>query len=124
MPEGTVFCKIQFRGPTPDEHAYAKSGWDYSFDIEDPSIKGETWGNDFLFVGVGDFQAKDGDPMDVLHDICDHIGKEVPFEMAGGRDGHFDDTHVYFAIYSRDEVQEMINELQTALKQGYGLQTD
>ena len=52
-------------------------------------------------------------------DICDHLGKEVPFEMAGGRDGFFDDTHVHFAIYSREEVQEMINELQESLKTAY-----
>lgn len=119
MPEGTVFCKIQFRAPTPEEHAYSKSGWDSSFDIENPIIKGETWGNDFLYCGVGDFLPKEGDWMDVLHDICDHPGKEVPFEMTGGRDGHFDDTHVYFAIYSRDEVQQMIDELNEALKTAY-----
>lgn len=120
MPEGTVYCKIQFRGPTPEEHAYSKDGWDSTFGIEHPSIKGETCsGNDFYYCGVGDEQAKEGDPMDVLHDICDHPGKEVPFEMAGGRDGYYDDTHVYFAIYSRDEVQEMIDELQTALSQAY-----
>ena len=119
MPPGTVFCKIQFRPPTPDEHAYNKSGWDSSFSIEDPSIKGETCGNDFFYAGVGDFQAKEGDPMDVLQDICDNLGKDVPFEMAGGRDGFFDDTHVHFAIYSREEVQEMVNELQSALKEAY-----
>ena len=119
MPEGTIYCKIQFRHPTPEEHAYSKDGWDSTFDIENPSIKGESTANDFYTCGIGDFQAKEGDPMDVLRDICDHLGKEVPFEMAGGRDGLYDDTHVYFAIYSRDEVQEMIDELQTALKQAY-----
>lgn len=121
MPEGTVYCKIQFRDPTPEEHAYSNnSGWDASFGIEDPSIKGETCSSDdFYTCGIGDFQAKEGDPMAVLQDICDHPGKEVPFEMAGGRDGLYDDTHVYFAIYSRDEVQEMIDELQKSLSQAY-----
>lgn len=119
LPEGIVYCKIQFRNPLPGERATAQSGWDSSFDIENPSIKGATCGNDFFTCGLGDFQAKEGDPFDVLIDICDNLGKEVPFEMAGGRDGFFDDTHVHFAIYSRDEVQEMINELQESLKTAY-----
>jgi hypothetical protein len=122
MPEGTVYCKIQFRDPTPKEQAYSKDGWDSSFDIENPSIKGETCSsNDFFTCGIGDLQAKEGDTMDVLQDICNHPGKEEPFEMVGGRDGLYDDTHVYFAIYSRDEVQEMIDELQKALIQAYKL---
>lgn len=45
MPEGTVYCKIQFRDPTLEEHAYSKNGWDSTFDIENPSIKGETCGS-------------------------------------------------------------------------------
>jgi hypothetical protein len=121
MPEGTVYCKIQFRDPTPKEQAYSKDGWDSSFDIESPSIKGETCSssNDFFTCGIGELQAKEGDPIDVLQDICEHPGKEVPFEMVSGRDGLYDDTHVYFAIYSRNEVQEMIDELQKALTQAY-----
>ena len=119
MPKGTVFCKIQFRAPTPDEHAYSKSGWDSVFGIENPHIKGESLKNDFYTCGIGDFYPKEGEYFDALHDICDHLGKEVPFEMAGGRDGLFDDTHIYFAIYSRDEVQEMISELQNALLTAY-----
>lgn len=120
MPEGTVYCKVQFRNPTPEERAYSKNGWDSTFDIEAPSIKGETCSsNDFYTCGIGEEQAKEGDPLEVLQDICDHPGKEVPFEMVGGRDGLYDDTHVYFAIYSRDEVQEMIDELQKALSQAY-----
>ena len=122
MPEGTVFCKIQFRDPKPGEHAYAESGWDYSFGIENPSIKGKTCTDDFFFVGIGDFQAKDGDPLCVLSDICEHTGKDVPFEMVGGRDGMFEDTHVYFAIYSREEVQQMINELKESLETAYNMQ--
>ena len=121
MPEGTVYCKIQFRDPTSKEQAYSKDGWDSSFDIENPSIKGETCSssNDFFTCGIGELQAKEGDSIDVLQDICEHPGKEVPFEMVSGRDGLYDDTHVYFAIYSRDEVQEMIDELQKALTQTY-----
>ena len=119
MPGGTVYCKIQFRDPLPTERAVASHGWDSSFDIESPSIKGETWGDDFLCVGLGSEYPKEGDHFDVLQDICDHLGKEVPFEMAGGRDGFFDDTHVHFAIYSREEVQEMINELQESLRTAY-----
>ena len=122
MPEGTVYCKIQFRDPTPEEHAYSKTGWDSTFDIEDPSIKGKTCSsNDFYTCGIGDLQAKEGDPMEVLQDICDHPGKEAPFEMVAGRDGLYDDTHVYFAIYSRYEVQEMIDQLRIALTQAYKL---
>ena len=119
MPEGTVYCKIQFRDPLPTERAVASHGWDSSFDIENPYIKGESLADDFYCVGLGSEYPKDGDDFDVLHDICDNLGKEVPFEMAGGRDGFFDDTHVHFAIYSREEVQEMINELQESLRTAY-----
>ena len=126
MPEGTVYCKIQFRDPTSKEQAYSKDGWDSSFDIENPSIKGETCSssNDFFTCGIGELQAKEGDPIDVLQDICEHPGKEVPFEMVSGMVGLYDDTHVYFAIYSRDEVQEMIDELQKALTQAYEVDDD
>ena len=119
MPEGTVYCKIQFRDPLPTERAVASHGWDSSFDIENPYIKGESLTNDFYCAGLGSEYPKEGDNFDVLQDICDHLGKEVPFEMAGGRDGFFDDTHVHFAIYSREEVQEMINELQESLRTAY-----
>ena len=120
MPEGTVYCKIQFRAPNANEHAYSDSGWDSSFDIENPYIKGETCSsNDFYCAGLGSFYPKEGDLLEALDDICKHLGKEVPFEMAGGRDGYYDDTHVYFAIYSREEVEQMISELQTALTQAY-----
>lgn len=119
MPEGTVYCKIQFRAANADEHAYAENGWDSTFDIGNPYIKGVSLTNDFYTCGIGDFMAKEGNPMDVLQDICDNPGKEVPFELAGGRDGFFDDTHVYFAIYSCDEVQEMINYLQESLRTAY-----
>jgi hypothetical protein len=121
MPEGTVYCKIQFRAPLPTERAVAKHGWDSSFDIENPYIKGKSLADDFYCVGLGSDYPKEGDHFDVLQDICDHLGKEVSFEMAGGRDGLFEDTHVHFAIYSRDEVQEMIDELQKALTQAYEL---
>ena len=119
MPEGTVFCKIQFRDPLPGELAYSKNGWDAALGIENPSIKGESFSNDFYAVGIGDFAPKEGDDFEVLHDMGENLGKEVPFEMFACRDGFFDDTHVHFAIYSREEVQQMINELQEALKTAY-----
>ena len=119
MPEGTVYSKIQFRAPLPTEHAYAKNGWDSTFGIERPYIKGESTINDFFCAGLGSEYPKDGELFDVLDDICKNLGKEVPFEMAGGRDGCYDDTHIHFAIYSREEVQEMINELQESLRTAY-----
>jgi hypothetical protein len=119
MPEGTVYCKIQFRKANAEEHAYSHDGWDECFGIKCPSIKGVSTTNDFYNVGLGDFSAKDGDPMDALHFICDNLGTDIPFEMAGGRDGAYDDTHVHFAIFSRDEVQQIIYELQTALRRAY-----
>ncbi len=119
MPEGTVYCKIQFRDPKPGEYATSRNGWDSSFDIGDPHIKGSSLENDFICFGIGDFQAKEGDHNDVLQYICDHLGTDVPFELAASRDGLFDDTHVYFAIYSRYEIQQMISELQEALERAY-----
>lgn len=120
MPEGTVYCKMQFRKANEDEFAVSDSGWDYVFGIENPSIKGETIGkNDWYMLDLGDFYPKNGNYHDVLNDMCEHLGNEVEFEMAGQRDGRYEGGHVHFAVFSKEEVEEIIRELQQALKDGY-----
>jgi PAS domain S-box-containing protein len=59
-----------------------------------------------------------------LHDAYEKIedqNKEIPFELWGGRDGLYETNYVQFAIFSKDEVEEIIRELQTALKKGYSV---
>lgn len=116
MPNGTVFCKfpLYFKG----------NGHDYAFDISSPNIKDESIGDvDFFFTDLGGDMMPIGhcndSHIDVLFDMVKNLGKEVPFETYSGRDGLYEGDNVGFAIYSKAEVQEMIDQLQQALKDGY-----
>ena len=117
MPEGTVFCKF----PLNDKGDAAGM----TFGIGAPRIKGESIGDiDFFDCTLGeslwpkDCQGSE-DFFATLSDMQDQLAKEVPFELVGGRDGFFEDENVGFLIFSRQEVEEMIKELQEALKTGY-----
>lgn len=112
LPEGTVFCKF----PLNDEGDASKM----TFGMGSPCIKGETIGNDFFSSTLGEemqpVNANDSKELfDIFFDMQKNLGKEVPFELAGGRDGFLDDENVGFMVYSREEIQEMINELNHCL---------
>lgn len=120
MPKGTVFCKIPLNNEGDGKH--------YLLRINAPSVLEEASGVDFHCTNVGSDlwpkAAESGYEADeMLYDMQYHLGKEVPFEHCSGRDGLYEDSNVGFAIYSRKEVQEMINILQQALKDGYGINT-
>lgn len=116
MPKGTVFCKfpLNFEG----------DGKNYCLGIGAPSILLQSSDEDFFPLDLGDdLWPVDADDSikhsEILLDMQSHLGKEVPFEHCSGRDGFYEDSNVGFAIYSRSEVQEMIDLLQQALKDGY-----
>lgn len=123
MPKGTVFCK--FPRFNENTRSYSK----YTFGIDEPCIKMDDPGemeNDYYSLGIGsDFepastQGSNGRD-DVYADMEQNLGKEVPFDYSYGRDGLFEaDDEVGYAIFSRDEVEKMINVLQEALNTAYG----
>lgn len=113
MPKGTVYSKIQLSSQG--------DGKNYCFGINSPAILYEAYNKDFFPVHLGsDLAPIDGDFMLRLDTMISNLGLEVPFEHCSGRDGLFEDDNVGFAIYSREEVQEMIDLLQQALEDGYG----
>lgn len=121
MPRGTVFCKF------PRFNEATRSYDNYLFGIGEPYVKMEdTDGEsvDFYAMGIGSGLEPIGstgssDTDDILTDMERNLGKEVTFEYSYGRDAMYEGNKVGFAIFSRDEVQQMINELQQALKYGY-----
>ena len=117
MPKGTVFCKF------PRFNEKTRSYDNYLFGIQEPAILGGPFDNDFYYTPIGSLEARNADSdvenMDILTDMEQNLGKEYPFEHWSGRDGMYEGDEVGFAIYSRDEVQEMVNLLQEALMEGY-----
>jgi hypothetical protein len=112
MPKGTVFCKFPL--------SHQGDGKNYIWGIGSPSILVDTYGNDFYPVNLGsDLMPIDADFNLRLDTLCRNLGEESRFEHCSGRDGLFEDENVGFAIYSREEVQEMIELLQEALRDGY-----
>ena len=118
MPKGTVFCKF----PRFNEQSRSYEG--YVFGIQEPCILKGPWDIDFFYTPIGQLEASAADSStkndDILMDMERHLGREYPFEHWSERDGCFESNdEVGFAIYSRKEVEEMIQLLQEALKNGY-----
>ena len=126
MPKGTVFCKF----PRFDETT--RSWNDYTFGITEPYIKKEDMDEssaDFFAMALGSDlcpaeSESDLDTDDILEDMERNPGKEVSFNYSYGRDGMFEGDKVGFAIFSRDEIQLMISELQQALNDGYSKEVE
>lgn len=93
MPTGTVFNK-----------------WKPMI-FEEPCIKGETWGNDFLVQYLDQLQTPDGSEyMDTLYSL--EAGTAIPMDFdSGSRDGLFDDEQL-FAVWSDADVEALITRLQ------------
>ena len=118
MPKGTVFCKF------PRFNEQTRSYGNYLFGIQEPAILEGPFDVDFYYTPIGNMDARDATSStendDILTDMERNLGKEYPFEHWSGRDGMYEgNDEVGFAIYSRQEVVEMIQLLQEALKDGY-----
>ena len=120
MPAGTVFSKF----PLKQEG----DGRNLVFGIQPPIILEEKpWevcGGciDFYYTGLGVSlfpKNRDIDYMDAMCLMAKEPGLEIEFDLSAGRDGLFQDENVGYMIYSREEVEEMIRELQRALNRAY-----
>lgn len=81
-------------------------------------VKGETMGNDFTQRSLDDFEAPDsGDWADNFDDMLEN-NVSVPIDKDYGRQGLFDDEHI-FLVYEDDDLDnllETINEAKGLLK--------
>lgn len=96
MPEGTVFSKYQ---PCV---------------FEEFRIKGETWGNDFLYqsLDAGEFESSGSDDWMQKLDRAEKDGIDLPLVFDGGsRDGCFDDDQL-FAVLSESDVLALIEKIR------------
>ena len=76
--------------------------------FDEPSIKGETWGNDFL---VQDFDGLGVDEMMALE-----TGESLPLNFdLEYRDGLFDDNQL-FAIWDENDAKALIARLLKCIK--------
>lgn len=120
MPAGTVFCKFPLK--------QKGDGRNLVCGIQPPIILEEKpWevcgGRiDFYCTGLGVSlfpKNRDIDYMDAMCLMANEPGLEIEFDLSAGRDGLFEDDNVGYMIYSREEVEEMIRELQSALNRAY-----
>ena len=122
LPKGTVFCKF------PRFNEKTRSYDKYIFGIDEPYVKmRDTDANDcdFYSMGIGSgfdpvAAESDLDKDDILMDMEENLGKEVPFDYSYGRDGMYESNdEVGFAIFSRAEVEMMVKLLQESLATAY-----
>lgn len=120
MPKGTVFCKFQLRNVGDGERMM--------FGIDTPQILyDKTFDDDGNFIdffcvelGWNMTPKEEGvDNFESLFYLRDHPGESIPFEHSIERDGMYDDDNVGFAIFSKEEVEEMVGMLQESLKTAY-----
>lgn len=120
MPKGTVFCKFPLRNVGDGERMM--------FGIDTPQILyDKTFDDDGNFIdffcvelGWSMTPKEEGvDNFESLFYLRDHPGESIPFEHNIERDGMYDDDNVGFAIFSKEEVEEMVGMLQESLKTAY-----
>lgn len=116
MPVGTVFCKFPL--------AFEGDGKHILFGISTPKILVSSNAVDFWSKAIGGNMypsqgSNSEQDADILFDMQRNPGKEVPFEHCSVRDGLYEDDNVGFAIFSRDEVKEIISILENALAAAY-----
>jgi hypothetical protein len=80
--------------------------------FRDIFIKGDTWGNDYLYIDlVGNVKADSSeDEIEILDNELINGGHvNLDFETFS-RDGSFDDDQLY-AVYEKKDISELINKL-------------
>ena len=98
LPEGTLFAKGK--------------PWYWG----ELSVKGETWTNDFLALGLEWIEAGNGDIGDTseMFDRMLAEGVSAPMQNSGGRDGCFDDADL-FLVYELDDLRQLAAHINTAI---------
>ena len=97
----------------PEETLFSKYKPSY---FEEIAIKGETWGNDFLYqVIVDPIKCHDsGELGDILDDSAlNGTSFDLDFDCCG-RDGLFDDDQL-FAVWEKKDVLALIDRLTQAM---------
>lgn len=120
MPKGTVFCKFPLKNQGDGERMLFGINtpnilYDKIFDDEGNLI-------DFICTELGLSMTPKGEDMDNFESMFymqDHVGEPIPFEHSIERDGMYDDNNVGFAIFSKEEVEEIVEMLQESLKTAY-----
>ena len=104
MPKGTVFAKKEIMTP-------------HTFLVQ---VLVRTFDDDFMSVDITSFAYwKDGlDTADAFYRMEVNPSESFEMELGITRDGLFEDEEQYY-IFSRNEVQQMVDVLTQALKDGY-----
>ena len=104
MPKGTVFAKKEIMTP-------------HTFLVQ---VLVRTFDDDFMSVDITSFSYwKDGlDTADAIYRMEENPSESFEMELGITRDGLFEDEEQYY-IFSRNEVQQMVDVLTQALKDGY-----
>lgn len=118
MPKGTVFCEFPILDSPNYNHADT-----YPLAVFAPHILEDSSESDFSSTCLGYMSPvaaqNSMEEQEILIDLQGNLGKEYAFASETTRDGLYENDSVGFAIYSRNEVQEMIDLLQEALTDGY-----
>lgn len=102
MPSGTVFMKYE----------------PCVFDL--PQIKGGTWEHDFASTELAPAIFNNGtDDLITRLDDAEKFGARLTLDYDYyGRDGCFDKDQL-FAVYEREDLEQMVTELQRCIKEAY-----
>lgn len=96
LPEGVIYCK----------------GEPYAFG--ELSVKGESWTNDFLCLGLQWIEADDsGQATDHLDSMLT-TGATFPLQNSYGRDGLFNEKDI-FLVYEPSDLRAMVEHFTHAL---------
>lgn len=104
MPKGTVFAKKTrvFTETSPI------------------LVLGDCSDRDFYYINISSFcfGESDLDTDDAFFALDRSMGRNIEMELCVSRDGLFDDDEMYY-VFSKKEVEQMIDVLTEALKVGY-----
>lgn len=100
MPIGTIFCKCSYKNVLGI--------------ISSIQVLTDVGRNDFNSVDLGCWHPKDSDFNEGWVSVQE--GEVIEMELSDMRDGLYDESEMYY-IFSKDEIQQMVELLTDALKQ-------
>ena len=83
-------------------------------------VLGDCYSRGFCYVNVSSFHFGEDyrDTDDAFFALEENVVDNIEMELLGSRDGLFDDDEMYY-VFSKNEVQQMVNVLTEALKTAY-----
>ena len=100
MPIGTIFCKKSYKNVLGI--------------ISSIQVLTDVGRNDFNSIDLGCWHPKDSDFSEGWVRVQDE-GETIEMELSDMRDGLYDESEMYY-IFSKDEIQQMVEVLIDALK--------